>query len=138
MSTVATLDHPLFCCVPAGHHSDIELSKHDITGAVALFLTAEGAVLRGPLDLSPWLYCIPGDLQPFKRLLVDLGVRESFTADQYVRVLTDMAAASGKEPLSAAQQEQAISVLQVGAIAVAVCKTCKLSVATGGSRTQVN
>lgn len=69
---------------------------------------------RGPLNLSPWLYCIPGDLQPFKGLLTDLGVGESFTADQYVGVLTDMAVALGKDPLSAAQQEQALSVLQVG------------------------
>ncbi len=68
---------------------------------------------RGPLNLSPWLYCIPGDLQPFRQLLAELGVAESFTADQYVGVLADMVAAFGKDPLSAAQQEQAVSVLQV-------------------------
>ena len=70
---------------------------------------------RGPLNLSPWLYCIPGDLQPFRQVLAELGVAESFTADQYVGVLADMAAAFGKDPLSAAQQEQAVSVLQVKA-----------------------
>lgn len=64
------------------------------------------------MNLSPWVYCIPGDLAPFKDLLALLGVRGSFTADQYVGILADMHAALGEHELSIEQQEQAISVLQ--------------------------
>lgn len=68
---------------------------------------------RGPVNLSPWLYCIPSDLAPFHDLLAQLGVRKSFSAEQYVSIMADMAAALNGERLSAEQQEQAIAVLQV-------------------------
>ena len=70
---------------------------------------------RGPLNLAPWCYCVPGEVTPFARLLGALGVGEAFTPEQYVRVLGDMAAAAGGRPLSAEQQEQAVSVLQARA-----------------------
>ena len=68
---------------------------------------------RGPVNLSPWLYCIPSDLAPFHDLLAQLGVRESFSAEQYCDIMSDMAAALRGERLPAEQQEQAIAVLQV-------------------------
>ena len=68
---------------------------------------------RGPVNLSPWLYCIPSDLAPFHDLLAQLGVRESFSAEQYCDIMSDMAAALKGERLPAEQQEQAIAVLQV-------------------------
>ena len=68
---------------------------------------------RGPVNLSPWLYCIPSDLAPFHDLLAQLGVRESFGTEQYVSIMADMAAALNGERLSAEQQDQAIAVLQV-------------------------
>ena len=68
---------------------------------------------RGPVNLSPWLYCIPSDLAPFHDLLAQLGVLDSFSADQYCDIMSDMAAALKGERLPAEQQEQAIAVLQV-------------------------
>ena len=68
---------------------------------------------RGPVNLSPWLYCIPSDLAPFHDLLAQLGVRESFSAEQYCDIMSDMAAALKGKRLPAEQQEQAIAVLQV-------------------------
>jgi len=70
-------------------------------------------MFRGPVNLAPWVYCIPSDLAPFHDLLAQLGVKDSFTAQQYVGVMTDMAAAVNGERLTAEQQEQAIAVLQV-------------------------
>ena len=70
-------------------------------------------MFRGPANLAPWVYCIPSDLAPFHDLLAQLGVKDSFTAQQYVGVMTDMAAAVNGERLSTEQQEQAIAVLQV-------------------------
>ncbi|BDA44284.1 probable Sacsin [Coccomyxa sp. Obi] len=106
----------IYTCLSSLSRHDMEVVSAILSDAPCIwtgngFVPAARVAFRGPLNLSPWLYCIPGDLQPFKGLLIDLGVRESFTADQYVGVLTDMAAGSGKA-LSAAQQEQAISVLQ--------------------------
>ena len=68
---------------------------------------------RGPVNLAPWVYCIPADLAPFHDFLAQLGVRDSFSARQYVGIMADMAAALKGERLSAEQQEQAIAVLQV-------------------------
>ena len=59
------------------------------------------------------MYCIPADLAPFHDFLAQLGVRDSFSAQQYVGIMADMAAALKGERLSAEQQEQAIAVLQV-------------------------
>ena len=70
-------------------------------------------ICRGPANLAPWVYCIPADLAPFQELLAQLGVRESFSAEQYVGIMADMAVALHRERLSAEQQEQAIAVLQV-------------------------
>lgn len=67
---------------------------------------------RGPLNLSPWVYCIPAEIAPFAELLTALGVRKSFSAEQYCGILADMAAALPGRRLDADQQEQAISVLQ--------------------------
>ena len=55
---------------------------------------------------------MPGEVTPFARLLGALGVGDTFSPEQYVRVLDDMAAAAEGRPLGAEQQEQAVSVLQ--------------------------
>jgi sacsin len=70
-------------------------------------------VAFGGGQLAPWLYCIPAELSPFRELLLQLGVRESFTADQYVQVLESMAAAAGPEAaLPEEQLGQALAVVQ--------------------------
>ena len=70
---------------------------------------------RGPLNLAPWLYVIPGDLASFKELFLQLGVHDGFAAPQYLGMLSDLAEASRGEALSPAELEQAISVVQVSA-----------------------
>lgn len=70
---------------------------------------------RGPLNLAPWLYVIPGDLASFKELFLQLGVHDGFAAPQYLGMLNDLAEVSHGEALSPAELEQAISVVQVGA-----------------------
>ena len=68
---------------------------------------------RGPLNLAPWLYIIPGELAPFSALFTQLGARESFTAEQYISTLGDIVAAHGtSEPLPAPVLEQALSIIQ--------------------------
>ncbi len=70
-------------------------------------------VAFGGGQLAPWLFCIPAELSPFRELLLQLGVREAFTADQYVQVLESMAAAAGPEaPLAEEQLGQALAVVQ--------------------------
>ena len=70
---------------------------------------------RGPLNLAPWLYVIPGDLASFKELFLQLGVHDGFAAPQYLGMLSDLAEVSHGESLAPAELEQAISVVQVGA-----------------------
>ena len=65
------------------------------------------------MNLAPWVYCIPADLAPFHQFLTQLGVKDAFSAEQYVGIMADLAAALNGERLSAEQQEQAIAVLQV-------------------------
>lgn len=70
---------------------------------------------QGSLDLSPWLYVIPSELAPFRDLLAQFGVTESFSAQQYVAVLREMHDAAGEaRPLDEHQLRQAIAVVQVG------------------------
>lgn len=69
---------------------------------------------RGPLSLAPRLYVLPAELNPFKDLFRRLGVPEQFTAQQFLGVLADLAAAAGSEPLSARELDQAIACIQVG------------------------
>jgi hypothetical protein len=40
--------------------------------------------LAGALDLAPYLHVLPADLTCFRPLLTALGVRDAFTADDYV------------------------------------------------------
>jgi hypothetical protein len=37
---------------------------------------------QASLDLSPHLYCVPGELAPFRDVLATLGVRETFAPPQ--------------------------------------------------------
>lgn len=67
------------------------------------------AFCRGPLNLSPWLYVVPLELQPFRSFLAALGVPPSFSAEQYVHVLSLMAEQHGNAPLPPHQLEQAIA-----------------------------
>ena len=68
---------------------------------------------RGPLSLAPRLYVLPAELNPFKDLFRRLGVPEQFTAQQFLGVLADLAAAAGSNPLSARELDQAIACIQV-------------------------
>ncbi len=86
---------------------------------------------RGPLNLAPWAFCIPAELAPFGDLLSRLGVREAFSAEQYVGILDDMAAALGEQALAAEQQEQAISVLQARSHAFQPVSCPLLDIASG-------
>lgn len=77
------------------------------------FAPATRVAFRGSLDLSPWLYVIPLDLAPFKSLFLQLGAQQSFSAQQYISVLQDMAAqAKGQQALSPAVLSQALAVSQ--------------------------
>ena len=81
------------------------------------------AMCSGPLNLAPWLFVLPGELAPFRDLLLRLGVPHHFSASQYAGVLTGMRAAAGEEALSATQLEQALSVIQVGWVPRGDCTT---------------
>jgi hypothetical protein len=63
--------------------------------------------------MAPYLYVIPRDLAPFEGLLLGLGVRESFSAEQYVALLADLHAASAGKVLESAQLDQALAAVQV-------------------------
>ncbi len=67
----------------------------------------------GPLNLAPWLFVLPGELAPFRDLLLRLGVPHHFSAPQYASVLIGMRATVGEAALSATELEQALSVIQV-------------------------
>jgi sacsin len=72
-----------------------------------------GRVAFSGAQLAPWLYSIPAELSPFRELLVELGVRDSFTADQYVQVLLAMGQAAGRaQPLPEEQLAQALDMVQ--------------------------
>ena len=68
---------------------------------------------RGPLNLTPWLTVIPGELNPFQALLDSLGVPGSFSGQQYSAVLAAMAHQYGSDPLPGPVLEQAVSIVQV-------------------------
>lgn len=64
---------------------------------------------------------IPGELAPFSALFLQLGAQQSFSAEQYVATLADIAKQHGtSEPLPAAVLEQAVSIIQVSLPACSV------------------
>ncbi|KAK9808692.1 hypothetical protein WJX72_002029 [[Myrmecia] bisecta] len=95
----------------------MELCRAVLEGAAcvwvgACFATVEQVAISGPLNLAPWLYVLPGELAPFRDLLLQLGVPHHFSPRQYVSVLHGMREAAADTPLTAAQLEQALSVVQ--------------------------
>ena len=52
-------------------------------------------VSASPADPAPYLYSVPSDLVCFAALLRALGVRDSFSAEDFCLVLKRMAASTG-------------------------------------------
>lgn len=114
----------LSSAVPEIYRALTSLDEHDMEVARAVlgtasciwvgmtFAPANRVAMRGPLNLAPWLYVIPGDLASFKELFLQLGVHDGFAAPQYLGMLNDLAEVSHGEALSPAELEQAISVVQ--------------------------
>jgi sacsin len=105
------------------HLSDARSTPGFAAAAVALagtrcvwvgagFAPPAGVAFSGALNLAPYLHVLPADLVCFRSLLAALGVRESFGAADYKRVLVAMAADAGAAPLAAPQLELAVWLLQ--------------------------
>lgn len=65
---------------------------------------------QGSLDLSPHLYVTPGELAPFKDLLLALGCQEAFSAPQYATLLKGLANEADGRPLDPTRLAQALAV----------------------------
>ena len=55
------------------------------------FANVQEVAFSGPLHLAPFLRIIPADLAVFKELLLELGVRETLTPNEFALVLSNMA-----------------------------------------------
>jgi len=63
------------------------------------FATSEEVVLEGPLHLAPYIRVIPVDLAVFKKLFLELGIREFLQPADYANILHRMAVRKGSSPL---------------------------------------
>eukprot|EP00803_Ostreobium_quekettii_P010692 evm.model.scf_230.1 EVM.evm.TU.scf_230.1 scf_230:55-29919(-) len=107
---------------------DMEVAKSILSGSLCVwvgngFAPANKVAFKGSLNLSPWLYVIPIELAPFKDVLLRLGAKESFSSDQYISVLWEIASAVGGQPLEELQLNQCISMVQSLADMEVSCNT---------------
>ncbi|KAI4370762.1 hypothetical protein MLD38_019073 [Melastoma candidum] len=77
------------------------------------FSTLEEVVLNGPLHLIPYIRVIPVDLAVFKRLFLELGVREFLKTLDYVDILARMAQNKGSIPLDPPEMRAAVLISQL-------------------------
>ncbi|KAL2560101.1 hypothetical protein AAZV13_20G002600 [Glycine max] len=63
------------------------------------FATSDEVVLDGPLHLAPYIRVIPVDLAVFKKMFLELGIREFLQPADYAHILCRMAVRKGSSPL---------------------------------------
>uniref|UniRef100_A0A0D3DDE0 RING-type domain-containing protein n=1 Tax=Brassica oleracea var. oleracea TaxID=109376 RepID=A0A0D3DDE0_BRAOL len=76
------------------------------------FATLSEVVLDGPLHLVPYVRVIPTDLAVFRKLFVELGVREFLTPSDYADVLCRIAERKGNSPLDPQEIRAAVLIAQ--------------------------
>lgn len=76
------------------------------------FATLSEVVLDGPLHLVPYIRVIPTDLAVFRKLFVELGVREFLTPSDYADVLCRIAERKGNSPLDPQEIRAAVLIAQ--------------------------
>ncbi|CAF2017384.1 unnamed protein product [Brassica napus] len=76
------------------------------------FATLSEVVLDGPLHLVPYVRVIPTDLAVFRKLFVELGVREFLTPADYADVLCRIAERKGNSPLDPQEIRAAVLIAQ--------------------------
>ncbi|KAK1273593.1 hypothetical protein QJS04_geneDACA019168 [Acorus gramineus] len=76
------------------------------------FATVDEVVLKGHLHLAPYIRVIPVDLEVFRDLLVELGIRESLKPIDYASILCRMAIKKDRDPLDVQELRAAILVVQ--------------------------
>ncbi|KAK7349013.1 hypothetical protein VNO80_23837 [Phaseolus coccineus] len=74
------------------------------------FATSEEVVLDGPLHLAPYIRVIPVDLAVFKKLFLELGIREFLQPADYANILHRMAVRKGSSPLDT-QEIRAVTLI---------------------------
>ncbi|XP_014490933.1 uncharacterized protein LOC106753623 isoform X1 [Vigna radiata var. radiata] len=74
------------------------------------FATSEEVVLDGPLHLAPYIRVIPIDLAVFKKLFLELGIREFLQPADYANILHRMAVRKGSSPLDT-QEIRAVTLI---------------------------
>ncbi|RDX78476.1 Sacsin, partial [Mucuna pruriens] len=63
------------------------------------FATSDEVVLDGPLHLAPYIRVIPVDLAVFKKMFLELGIREFLQPADYANILCRMAERKGSSTL---------------------------------------
>ncbi|CAI8605288.1 unnamed protein product [Vicia faba] len=74
------------------------------------FTTSDEVVLDGPLHLAPYIRVIPIDLAVFKKLFLELGIREFLQPADYANILHRMANRKGSSPLDT-QEIRAVTLI---------------------------
>lgn len=67
------------------------------------FVPPHALAFESPVKYHPYLYAVPSELSEFKKLLLDLGVRQTFDAMDYLNVLCRLQGDAKGEPLSTEQ-----------------------------------
>ncbi|KAL6651611.1 hypothetical protein ACP70R_010536 [Stipagrostis hirtigluma subsp. patula] len=67
------------------------------------FVPPQTLAFDSPVKYHPYLYAVPSELSEFKRLLLELGVRQTFDATDYLNVLCRLQGDVKGEPLSTEQ-----------------------------------
>ncbi|KAK7407784.1 hypothetical protein VNO78_09866 [Psophocarpus tetragonolobus] len=74
------------------------------------FATSDEVVLDGPLHLAPYIRVIPVDLAVFKKLFLELGIREFLQPVDFANILSRMAARKESSPLDT-QEIRAVTLI---------------------------
>ncbi|RZB94315.1 sacsin-like [Glycine soja] len=74
------------------------------------FATSDEVVLDGPLHLAPYIRVIPVDLAVFKKMFLELGIREFLQPADYANILCRMAVRKGSSPLDT-QEIRAVTLI---------------------------
>ncbi|KAK1380492.1 Sacsin [Heracleum sosnowskyi] len=76
------------------------------------FATLDEVVLNGPIHLAPYIRVIPVDLEAFRDLFLELGIREFLKPNDYGNILCRMATRKGSVPLNPQEIRAALLVAQ--------------------------
>ncbi|KAM3391279.1 hypothetical protein ACQJBY_012755 [Aegilops geniculata] len=67
------------------------------------FVPPHALAFESPVKYHPYLYAVPSELSEFKKLLLKLGVRQTFDATDYLNILSRLQGDAKGEQLSAEQ-----------------------------------